>query len=195
MYFAELSRTYTQWWQVKLVRGLITGIIGLLVFTFPAQATAALLTVFALYLMVDGGLVISAAWLSKTTLRLWPMVLARGLVVIGAGVFALSYREITLALFEAAVALLIIFRGVLEFIAFVEIEDATVQHRRVLLLSAVVTVLAGGWVLIDPFGGAYAFERFVGIYALVEGALHAAAAWRLRDRFLRRRARHERGLA
>ena len=94
---------------------------------------------------------------------------------LGIGVYLVRHIGVTLATFILLVGVSFVVRGVVEVIrAFV---DASASNHRVLLgLGGLVSLIAGIVVLRQPVAGGIAFVWVLGLYALISGPLMIALA-------------------
>jgi LmbE family N-acetylglucosaminyl deacetylase/uncharacterized membrane protein HdeD (DUF308 family) len=179
-YFAELSEQYTtRAWYIAL-RGTIALLVGLILLLIPVLTANVLFDLFAIGLIIDGGIQITPLLLGRITRRLWPQVLFRAVAEPAIGLLVLIHDGLALNVFGAILGVLLIFRGLLELIDFVD-TPMRARHQRTLLLSSVLSAMMGIILLSSPFSGGYAFERLLGMYAIGIGGIHIIRAWRVSE--------------
>jgi uncharacterized membrane protein HdeD (DUF308 family) len=181
LYFLNLSETYTtKWWFITL-RGMLAVLFGITAMLDPRFAAAAVVYLFSIGLMLDGLKIVATAALGNATWRLWKIALARGLteIILGTLAFWNGYSTFKIMAFLFAFAL--IFRGILEFVSFLEIESS-IERQRGTLISAIGSILIGLGLIVTPFGDEFAFTLFIGVYAFVEGLIQIASAGKISAR-------------
>lgn len=175
LYFLSLSETYTtKWWFITL-RGFLAVLFGITAMLNPLLAASIAVYVVSIGLMLDGLKVVMASALSNATWRLWEIALARGVIEIIIGTLALYNGYSTFKLMAFLFAFAVIFRGILEFVSFLEIESP-IDGQRVTLISAIGSIVIGLGLIITPFGDEFAFILYIGAYAIVEGCIQMASA-------------------
>ncbi|HVO68548.1 MAG TPA: DUF308 domain-containing protein, partial [Aggregatilineaceae bacterium] len=179
-YFAELSRQYTTRAWYLASRGIVAVVVGLNLLFVPGLTADVLSGLFAIGLIIDGGIQIIPLLLGKITRRLWPQVLFKGVSEPAVGLLVLRHHGLALNVLGVVLGILLIFRGVLELIDFVD-APMRARHQRTLLLGSALSVVMGIILLFSPFSDHYAFERFLGMYAIAIGGIHIIRAWRVCD--------------
>jgi uncharacterized membrane protein HdeD (DUF308 family) len=157
------------WWML-ILRGTMALLFGILTLFWPGLTLLLLITLFSAYAIAGGIVAIGAAIRYRTTLGGWWVPLLLGICSIGAGVIAALVPGITALVLVAVIGANAILSGVFDLIA------ATRLHRRLrnawmLVLTGVLSVLFGIFVLLFPGTGALALVWLIGVYALFTGAL------------------------
>lgn len=187
MYFAEVNRSYIFKWWYYAGRGIVFLLISAAAFMWPQTAAGLAVMLFAFGLIVDGVVLLLPTVLGRTTPHLYKIVVSKGVLEVAVGAVLLINDVISVTLFSIVFGLTLIFRGVLEFISFVE-TPTQVRHQRLALLSVVVSVLLGLVLISTPFQQREAVGLTVAVYALVVGVIKLATAWRMAERFRDERA-------
>jgi uncharacterized membrane protein HdeD (DUF308 family) len=156
------------WWML-ILRGTVALLFGILALFWPAL-TLLLITLFSAYAIAGGIVAIVGAIHYRVTHGGWWVPLLLGICSIGAGMIAALVRGITTLVLVAIIGANAIITGVFDLIA------ATRLHRRLrnawmLVLTGVLSVLFGIFVLLFPGAGALALVWLIGVYALFTGAL------------------------
>ncbi|MBI5929149.1 MAG: DUF308 domain-containing protein [Chloroflexi bacterium] len=181
LYFLSLSETYTtKWWFITL-RGFLAVLFGVTAMLNPHLAATVAVYLVSLGLMLDGLKIAATAARSNATWRLWQIALSRALVEIILGALALYNGYSTFKFMAFLFAFALIFRGVLEFVSFLEIESP-IEGQRITLISAIGSMLIGLGLIITPLGDEFAFILFIGAYAIVEGCIQMASAGQISAR-------------
>ena len=181
LYFLSLSETYTTTWWFITLRGFLAVLFGVTALINPLLAASVAVYVVSIGLMLDGLKVVTEAAFSNATWRLWQIALSRGGFEIMVGAIALYYGHSTFKFMAFLFAFAIIFRGILEFVSFLEIESP-IEGGRITLISAIGSILIGLGLIITPFGDEIAFILYVGAYAIIEGCIQMASAGQISAR-------------
>ncbi|NDJ87308.1 MAG: hypothetical protein GYB66_15625 [Chloroflexi bacterium] len=181
MYFAELKLNYLEKWWYYASRALLFILFGIAALRWPRTAAGLAVTLVAVGLILDGIVLLLPTVLGKATRHLNRIVLTKGILEIGVGLIALANGYLSITIFTVAIGLLLIFRGILETITFVETQ-AQVRHQRLALLSVLIAVALGMILVTAPFRERFGVGWTVGAYALVIGVMNLFTAWRLSER-------------
>jgi uncharacterized membrane protein HdeD (DUF308 family) len=179
MYFRELNRSYTTKVWYLLARGLITAAFGVFVLLRPPIALNLLFTIAAIALIVDAVVALIPILRGQQMKRLAEVGAAKAIAEIIVALILLSREAFAFRIFSLLLALLILFRGILEFITFVE-ADARVKHQRLMLLMSVLFIGVGVFLLFNTHDEAITVTIF-GIYCIFEGVTHCIHAWRFSE--------------
>ncbi len=87
----EISSLYHQAKWAVLLRGLLSLIVGILIFARPLESVAALALIIALWSITDGLVNIVRAFALRGVMPHWAMLLLGGLVSVAFGIAALYY--------------------------------------------------------------------------------------------------------
>jgi uncharacterized membrane protein HdeD (DUF308 family) len=165
------------WWVVA-ARGFLGLVIGFIAFFFPGPTLLSLVTLFALYLIIDGGFAIASAVRAARHQQDWGYLTFEGIVGIVAGILALSVPGLTVLVFVGLLAAWAIVSGVFELRAAYRLEK---DHGRVwLTLGGIVSIVFGIVLIAAPRFGAVVVSWWVGAYATFFGASLLALAFQLR---------------
>ena len=172
------------WWML-ILRGTVALLFGTLALFWPGLTLLLLIALFSVYAIASGVVAIVAAIRYRATHASRWVPLLLGICSVGAGVIAALVPGITALVLVAVIGANAIITGVLDLIA------ATRLHRRLrnawmLVVTGVLSVLFGIFVLLFPGAGALALVWLIAVYALFTGALLVvigitARAWRHDD--------------
>jgi uncharacterized membrane protein HdeD (DUF308 family) len=155
-------------WAIVL-RGILACIFGILVLANPSVGVAVLILMFAVYAAVDGVAALATAVSHGRAGLRWGWWLFEGLVSLAVAALALARPGITLL----AVVLLIAFRAIL--LGLIELGGAIggkgLDHRWLLGVTGVVSLLFGVLMLANPVAGTIAIVWVIGVYAVVFGVM------------------------
>jgi len=156
------------WWAIVL-RGILACIFGILVLANPRIGIAALILMFAVYAAVDGVAALATAVNHGRAGLRWGWWLVEGLVSLAVAALALARPGVTLL----AIVLLIAFRAIL--LGLIELGGAIggkgLDHRWLLGLTGIVSLLFGVLLIANPIAGTVAVVWVVGVYAVVFGVM------------------------
>jgi uncharacterized membrane protein HdeD (DUF308 family) len=172
------------WWAFA-IRGVAAILFGILALLLPGLTFAVLVLLWGAFALVDGAFALIAAVRTEHDHR-WGLF-AEGIVGIGAGIVTFVWPDLTALVLLYIIAAWALLTGVLELIAAVRLRKL-IQDEWWLILSGVVSVLFGLFLLAAPGAGAVAVVWLIGLYAVVFGVLMLALAVRLRGLSERRHA-------
>jgi uncharacterized membrane protein HdeD (DUF308 family) len=157
------------WWML-ILRGTVALLFGSLALFWPVLTLLLLITLFSAYAIAGGIVAIVGAIRYRATHAGWWVPLLLGICSIGAGLIAALVPGITTLVLVAIIGANAIISGVFDLIA------ARRLHRRLrnawmLVLTGVLSVLFGIFVLLFPGAGALALVWLIGVYALFTGSL------------------------
>jgi uncharacterized membrane protein HdeD (DUF308 family) len=168
------------WWALVL-RGLLSILLGVVTFIWPAITLGALVLLFGAYAIIDGVLSLVGAIRASASHERWGALLLEGLAGLVAGCITLFWPAITLIALVAVIGAWAIVTGVFEITAAWRLRKH-ISGEWLLALSGVASVIFGVLVLMMPLAGAFVLALWLGAYALAFGALMIALGIRLRSR-------------
>ena len=174
----DMKSLAENWWAIAL-RGVAAIILGVLTFVLPGLSLIALILMFGAYAIVEGILNVVAAVRRRPVEGSRWLLLLEGLVSIAAGIVTFALPGLTALVLLYLIAAWAIVTGVLEIIAAVRVRKQ-IAGEFWLILSGVLSVVFGAFLMIAPGAGALALVLWIGAYAVVFGALLLGLAFRLR---------------
>jgi uncharacterized membrane protein HdeD (DUF308 family) len=172
-----LTTLAAQNWGMFVLRGILALALGVLAFAAPAPTFAALIFVFAAYAIVDGILAI-ALGVSAPAGPSWLLVIA-GLIGIAIGVYTLASPQVTAVALVLLIGSFAIVRGVAEVGTAIWLRNL-IESAWLYVLSGIVSVVFGAFLIVAPGDGALAVLYVIGFYALFAGVMYVAIGLRLR---------------
>jgi uncharacterized membrane protein HdeD (DUF308 family) len=170
-----LGRT---WWLV-LLRGLAAIVFGILAWTWPGATLITLVLFWGAYALVDGVAALVGGWQAKDSGKpMWPVVLV-GVIGIAAGIFTFVQPEVTAVALLILIAAWAIVQGVFEIVAAIRLRKE-IKNEWLLILSGVLSVLFGLFMIASPGAGAMAVLWVIGVFAIAYGALLVFLAFKLK---------------
>jgi uncharacterized membrane protein HdeD (DUF308 family) len=173
---AQLARN---WWVVGL-RGLFAIIFGAIALLMPDVTLAALVLLFAAYMLVDGVLAIVAAVRAARRHERWAWLVLEGIVDLIACAIAIFWPLATVIAFVYLAGAWAIVSGMLLTAAAFRLSPP--HGRWWMFLGGAASTLWGFLVIIWPFTGALVLVWWLAAYALVFGVALIALAFQLRRR-------------
>jgi uncharacterized membrane protein HdeD (DUF308 family) len=167
------------WWAIAL-RGVFALLFGIAAVLLPGLTLASLVLLYAAYMLVDGVLAIVAGLRAARRHERWGWLVVEGIADLIAGSIAFAWPLITVLAFVFLMAAWAIVSGVLLLSATFSLQAT---HGKWLMgFGAVVSVVWGVLLIVQPFIGALALTWWMGAYALFFGGALLALAFRLRRR-------------
>lgn len=173
-----MSRLLAQNWWLLALRGICALIFGAIAILWPGITVAALVILFAAYMLADGILAIISAVRAGRRHQRWGLLVVEGILDLIVGAIAIVWPLITIVAFIYLLAAWAIVTGGLMFTAAFRLQ---LEHGRWLLgLAGLVSVVWGVLLLVWPLAGAVVLALWLGAYALVFGITMLILAFRLR---------------
>ncbi len=161
-------------WAVGLA-GLASIALGVVLIVWPAPTLNIIFTVFGIFSLIWGIVLVVAAIANRDEGGFWAMLLLLGIVSSLFGLFLLGAPAYVTGLI---LLLLIAFRAlIVGSIALVlGIQSFTTKYKEwFLLLSGVVSLLFGMYIFVNPRGGAVVSVLAISIYLIVDGGFLLAS--------------------
>ncbi|HTS45716.1 MAG TPA: DUF308 domain-containing protein [Puia sp.] len=162
-----------------ILSGILSLLFGILSFAWPGITLVTLVWIFAITIIAQGLLQISAAFNHRKGESHWWVLLLIGIINIIGGFVALVYPGITAILLITFMGVTWLFSGILEIIGAIRLRKE-INNEGWLILSGIISVLAGLVVLFHPGGGALAMIWLIAAYAIVFGFMLILLGFRAR---------------
>lgn len=172
-----LATLEAQNWGMFIFRGILALALGVLVFAAPGPSLAALILVFAAYAIVDGILAIGLGVSAPGGPR-WLLVLG-GILGIAIGVYTYISPGVTAIALVLLIGSFAIVRGIAEAATAIRLRS-TIEHAWLYVLSGVVSIIFGAFLIVYPSDGVLAVLFLIGYYAIFAGVMYIAVGFRLR---------------
>jgi len=165
------------WW-IFLLRGVIALLFGLLAFLVPSITLASLILVFGAYAFVEGIFAVGAGFGAPGGTRWW--IVIGGILAILIGVLTFANPGATALVLVIYIGALWVVRGIAEVATAITLRKM-IEGEWLYILSGVVSVLVGLYLVVFPGEGALALLWLIGFYAIFAGVMYIAMALRLRS--------------
>lgn len=157
------------WW-IYLLNGIIALIYGFMAL-FMTTATAEAIAWYAGLAILLFGLVVLVIAINRMRLKTaWGLTIIQALIYIAAGATIMVYTRETLSLFVTVIGILALVAGVLQLVVLINLGNRF-EAKNLGLANALLTLLFGILLLINPFAFAQALVVLSGIVSLFAGIL------------------------
>jgi uncharacterized membrane protein HdeD (DUF308 family) len=175
---SAMSQMLARNWWVLALRGVLALIFGIIALLMPGATIAALVMLFAAYMLVDGVFAIVLGVRAAQRHERWGLLILEGVVDLIAAAIAIVWPLATIVAFIILMAAWAIVSGALMFAAAFRLQ---LEHGRWLLgFSGLASLIWGFLLLMWPLVGAIVLTWWMGAYALVFGVTLLILAFRLR---------------
>lgn len=172
-----LEKITNNWWLYG-VRGLVAVIFGILAFTQPVQALAALVLVFGAYAFVDGTFAIFAGIASHRYFERWWAVLLEGVTGVIIGLLTFFWPSITALVLLYIIAAWAFITGIFEIVAAIHLRNV-ITGEWSLILGGILSIVFSVLLVVFPGVGALSTIWMIGIYAIFFGISEIILAFRM----------------
>ena len=162
------------WWAFAL-RGAFALIFGTLALSYPGLTLLVLIILFGVWTLIDGVTAVIMAIGQKG----WIWYLLAGFLSVGVGVFAISRPGATGLALLFLIGIWAVAKGVIEIIEAIQLRNE-IEGEWALILTGVISILFGLFVLVRPGAGALALVWLIVIYSYMFGILQLMIGLRLR---------------
>jgi uncharacterized membrane protein HdeD (DUF308 family) len=169
-------------WREPLLRGILAIIVGVVLFAFPISATIVLAIAFGVFVLFDGVFaIVHAVRNPHSEAGTWWAMLARGIVGVVVGLFAIVFPTIAAAVLGTMIAIWAIIAGVLEIGAGFRIRH-DVPRETTLIVVGALTIVLGVVLVFVPLVAVIAQIWVFAAFAIIAGIGLVAYALQLRRR-------------
>ncbi|MBE7521668.1 MAG: HdeD family acid-resistance protein [Burkholderiales bacterium] len=176
----DLIRQLGDAWGWILLRGIASIAFGAMAFLWPGLTIVVLVIMWGAWAFVDGVTSLITAWKARDGGKpIWPLVLI-GVLGIGAGLITFFAPGVAAATLLVFIAWWAIITGVFEIVHAIRVRKS-IANEWMLILSGVLSVVVGIYMLSSPAGGALAIVWVIAAWSILFGVLLCSAAFRLRN--------------
>lgn len=167
------------WW-VFLLYGLLAIAFGVVLLLWPGHSVMALVMTFGVLSLADGAVSLVSAVRRELALPRWLLV-AYAVVSVGFGVAALMWPVELATAMLWVLALWLVLAGIARIVFAIQVRKL-IRGEWLLALSGALALALGILFFARPDVGLVAVTAWIGIGALLYGALQILVAFRLRAR-------------
>ncbi len=161
------------WWALGLRSGAAI-VLGIIALTWPGATLRAMVTLFGIFVIVDGVLAIVASVRGLKADERWLPMLFKGLVGLVAGGIAILWPGIGALAVVYLVAGWALATGILEIVAGVKLRKV-MDHEWMPILAGVLSILLAVMVAAYPGTGMVLLVWWLGAYAIAYGVVSLIA--------------------
>lgn len=180
MFANNMSESMAKYWWLLVVRGVFAVLFGGLTILMPGITLYVLVLMFGVYVIVDGGFSIYAAWTGREKNQRWWVGLLEGIVGIVVGLLTFIWPGMTGLILLYLIAFWAITTGVLEIVAAIHLRKE-ISTEWLIGLSGVLSLVFGILLIFAPGSGALALAWLIGFYAIMFGFTMIGLGLRLRN--------------
>ncbi|HEX5871767.1 MAG TPA: HdeD family acid-resistance protein [Longimicrobium sp.] len=174
----QMADTLARNWGLVALRGVAGIVFGLLILSNPLLSLAVLMMLFGIYSLVDGVVTVVAAVANRRNQPRWGSFLASGLLGAAAGIIILARPGWTAVGLGYLIAAWAFATGIGEIAAGIRLRRE-ITGEWLLMLAGAVLVALGLALALVPGAGALALTWWIGMAAVILGAVRIGAAFRL----------------
>jgi len=170
----------SHWW-VPLVRGILSIVLGAVLFVLPISAVFTLVLLFGGFALADGILaIVQALRFAHPDRGSWWYLVLQGIAGIAIGLLTFFYPGITARTLGLLIAAWAVVTGIFEIGAAIRLRK-DIPNELILIVAGVASILLGVLLFFFPFGALLAIVYLVAGYSIVWGIALISLAFRLRS--------------
>jgi uncharacterized membrane protein HdeD (DUF308 family) len=159
-----------------VLRGLLNIILGLVAVTWPGLTLYVLILIFAINILIVGMFAIFEPLFDKSNQH---SVLTALLGILGVilGIFLIARPEIAAGVVVLLIAIWALAFGVVDLYAGFVANNEKIKGSWFLVLTGILSLVFGVYMLFNPLAGALALVWVIGLYAILSGIILIAASF------------------
>lgn len=162
------------WWSFAM-RGAFALLFGTLALAYPGLTLLVLIVLFGVWALIDGITAVVMAMGQKG----WLWFLLAGILSVGVGIFAIARPGATGLALLFLIGIWAVVKGAVEIMEALQLRKE-IEGEWAMILSGLVSIVFGLFVLARPGAGALALVWLIVAYAYIFGVLHLMIGIRLR---------------
>ena len=175
----DLARKLGEAWGWILLRGVASIAFGAMAIVWPGITVLVLVIMWGAWAFLDGIAALVTAWRARDQGKpLWPLVVI-GVLGVAAGLVTLFAPGIAATALLAFIAAWAIVTGIFQVVHAIRVRKA-IDNEWLLILSGVLSVLIGVFILLQPASGALAIVWLIAFWSILFGVMLVGAAFRLK---------------
>jgi len=172
------TNSYTANWWVLAFNGIISLLFGLMSIFAPLNTINIIIMYFGIVMLVVGFAMLFGVFSSMKNKLDYGSDLVSAVVTIGLGVVLTFFTAKSLAIFVIVVGVWAIMLGIGQLLIMSSLSAKA--DKRVLLFSAIFTIVFGLLLFFNPFGAASFFAIIIGVMATIIGIVLISFAFKLK---------------
>jgi uncharacterized membrane protein HdeD (DUF308 family) len=173
------SSILSRFWWMTLLRGVISILFGVLIFTQPGMSLKALTLLFGAFVFVDGFTSVVSAFGGRKQNENWWILLLVGLCGIGVGILTFVSPDITAIVLLFYIAAWAIASGLMEIVAAVRLRKE-IKGEWWLAISGLLSLAFGVFLMARPGVGVLAVLWTIGTFSIAFGIVLVVFSFRSR---------------
>lgn len=161
------------WWLI-LLRGLVLLAFGVTVLIWPSISLEELVVIFALFYLLEGAVELLVGMAAIQEHRFWFIIIAKGILGVAVGVFALTHNNFDIDSFTVLAGLTLFGAGILSIISTFEDYEPRIKFAN--WGVGVLAILAGIVIVLYPADQGLEFIWALGTYGLLGGIMLLTSA-------------------
>lgn len=162
-------------------------VVGVMLLVNPEAFTTSVIIIFGALLVIFGAIYLVKYLLARRKQEQSTLMLVMSLVAVSLGVFAIICAQFIFTLFvfiAVMYAIIMLISGLFKIQNYVHAKKEELPSSPITVISAVISVILGVIVVLNPFGTTHVLWVFVGIMILVEALIDivslilAARTWK-----------------
>lgn len=164
-------------WKLNLLKGILAVIVGICALLFPELTLVTIVKIFGAFAIAGGILVLTTAIINKNNnyRNFW---LLEGIFDILFGTVILVYSEEAMSVLMILLGFWAIFMGIVLLMVYSS-SRKFMFNRGLFLLNAIISLLFGIVIVINPFESMLVLTIVIGIFAIVYGVLSVITSIKL----------------
>ena len=155
---------------VFIISGVLSLLFGIVAMAWPGITLMVLVWAFAIPLLFQGIAQVIFAFKSRHDEHYWLLLFIWGIVNSLASIIAIAYPTITAFFLIMVMGATWLITGIVLAVAAIQLRKQ-IQNEGWLLVCAIVSAIAGVFVLLNPGAGALSLIWLIAIYAILFGIL------------------------
>ena len=165
---------------IFIISGVLSLLFGIVAIAWPGITLVVLVWAFAVPLLFQGIAQIGFAFKSRHDEHHWLLLFIWGLVNSLAAILSIAYPAITAFFLIMVMGATWLISGIVLAIAAIQLRKQ-IQNEGWLLLTAIISAIAGIYVLVNPGAGAISLIWLIAAYAILFGILLVIVGARARN--------------
>lgn len=158
---------YKNWWLLA-IKGILVTIFGIAAVFFPGVTLATLMIYFGILIVASGLFLLIGAFSHIKDNKHWANWLFEGVLDIIIGIIIIIYPQLTIDLFIIIVGIWAVTVGFTQLFSALRAHK-TGRARWLMLLNALIVVIFGIVLFLNPTESSAALTMLVGVFAIVFG--------------------------